>query len=254
MIAYERDGFFARQAVFDALELAALRDAAEMAVAAAAQLSEAGQSYVLDGNRFVDAGAITVQFEHTPRNATPSDTIRVIEPVHELDPRLNALIDDPRIVLPMRGLVGADHIALWTDKLNLKRAREGSGFGWHQDSPYWIHACSEVDRLPNALVALDDAAEANGCLRIVRGSHARGCLPGLGDGSQLGGFFTSPDHFDQSAQVPMAVPAGSIVFFSPHAVHGSPPNRSDRPRRALILTFQPGDRPMLKSGRTRNVG
>ena len=44
-------------------------------------------------------------------------------------------VADPRIVRPVCGALDAERIALWTDKLNLKRPREGSGFRWHQDSP-----------------------------------------------------------------------------------------------------------------------
>jgi ectoine hydroxylase-related dioxygenase (phytanoyl-CoA dioxygenase family) len=246
---YARDGFLIRECAFMEQEVSSLRLAAERAADAAWRLSRSGRTYVLDGNRFVDAGHVTVQFEH----AAGSETIRVVEPVVELDSDLNALVDDARICQPMRDLVGSEEIALWTDKLNLKRPREGSGFGWHQDSPYWIHDCGHVDRLPNVMLALDDASEANGCFRVVRGSHQRGCLPGRADGSQLGGFYTDPDAFDARDQVPMVVAAGSLVFFSPHSVHGSLPNRSDRPRRALVLTYQPAGHPMLKSGVVRNV-
>ncbi len=244
------DGFLIRRSVFRPDEVAELRDAVERAAVLAAKLSETGRTYLLDGNRFVDVDEMTIQFEHTLN----SETIRVIEPVHQLDARLDTLVDDPRIVQPMRGLVGCDDVALWTDKLNLKRPHEGSGFGWHQDSPYWIHDSNHVDQLPNVMVALDDTSEANGCFRVVRGSHARGCLPGTADGSQLEGFFTNAESFDEAQQVPMEVPAGSLVFFSPHAVHGSFANASDEPRRALILTYQPGGFPMLKSGITRNAG
>jgi ectoine hydroxylase-related dioxygenase (phytanoyl-CoA dioxygenase family) len=52
----------------------------------------------------------------------------------------------------------------------------------------------------------------------------------------------------------MIVPAGSLVFFNPHAVHGSFPNDSDRPRRALVLTYQPAGYPTLKSKQVHNVG
>ena len=246
---YARDGFLIRECAFTEQELSSLRLAAERAADAAWRLSRSGRTYVLDGNRFVDAGHVTVQFEH----AAGSETIRVVEPVAELDPDLNALVDDARICEPMRDLVGSEEIALWTDKLNLKRPREGSGFGWHQDSPYWIHECRHVDHLPNVMVTLDDASEANGCFRVVRGSHKRGCLPGRADGTQLGGFYTYPDAFDARDQVPMVVAAGSLVFFSPHSVHGSLPNRSDRPRRALVMTYQPAGHPMLKSGLVRNV-
>ncbi len=246
---YHRDGFLIRERVFGSSEVAEFRDAAERAVTKAADLCQTGKTYLLDGKRFVDAGHVTVQFEHSP----DSETVRVIEPVHELESRLDALVDDARIVEPMRGLVGTDEVALWTDKLNLKRPHEGSAFRWHQDSPYWVHDCSHVDRLPNVLVTFDDASVENGCLRVVRGSHTEGCFPGIADSTQLGGFYTDPECFDESQQVAMEVPAGSLVFFHPHSVHGSLPNRSDRPRRAMVLTYQPAGNPMLKSGRQRNV-
>jgi hypothetical protein len=171
--------------------------------------------YAIDGNRYIEAGGSTIQYEYATRESEAgqggsdqsSDTIRVIEPFHHLHPIFDRLIDDERIVVPMRGIVGCERVALWTDKLNLKRPREGSGFRWHQDSPYWSHACDHVERLPNVLVALDDADENNGCFRVIRGSHSEGYLPGLGDGSRLGPLFTNPAAFDETDQVPAVVPA-----------------------------------------------
>jgi len=139
-------------------------------------------------------------------------------------------------------------------KINLKRPRKGSGFRWHQDSPYWTHACDHVDLLPNVLISLDDPDEENGCFRVVRGSHREGCLPGIQDDTTLGVLFTDPDHFDEANQVPAIVPAGSLVFFNPHAVHGSEPNVSERPRRAMVLTYQPAGNRMFKIDATRNAG
>lgn len=249
MRQYERDGYFIRESIFDINEINELRAAAESAAQKALSASAAGRAYLLDGNRFVDVGYLTVQFEHLPG----SRTIRVIEPVHELDHRFEALIDDIRIVNPMRDIIGVDAIALWTAKLNLKRAREGSGFGWHQDSPYWIHDCQHVDQLPNIMVTFDDADKRNGCLRFIRGSHKNGCLPGSSDGRQMGGFFTDPACFDESDQVEVEVSAGSQIFFSPHIIHGSGPNHSGDMRRAIIITYQPGGWPQLKSGVIRNI-
>ncbi|MGE0623894.1 MAG: phytanoyl-CoA dioxygenase family protein [Pseudomonadales bacterium] len=248
--AYRRDGFLIRAAVFHAAEIIRLQAAAERAVATAVEASASGRTYLLDGKRFVDVGHMTVQFEHSP----DSGTVRVIEPVHELDPVLDALVDDPRLVVPMRQLVGSPELALWTDKLNLKRPREGSAFGWHQDAPYWVHDCDHVDRLPNVMVTFDDASEANGCFRVIRASHLRGCLPGTADGTQLGGFYTDPDVFDVADQALMAAPAGSAIFFDPFTIHGSLPNTSDLPRRAMVITYQPAGHPMLKSGQVRPAG
>ncbi len=244
MAHYNRDGFVVRRKMFAAQEVKRFQAAAERARAAALALCEQGRSYSLDGKRFVDAGDTTLQFEHAPG----SQLIRVIEPVHQLDAVFDELIDDPRITLPMRQLVGAPEIALWTDKLNLKPPRQGSGFGWHQDSPYWIHDCDHVDQLPNVMISFDDASQENGCFRIIRASHTRGILPGTNDGSQLGGFFTDPACFEEADQLAMQVPAGSAIFFNPHCVHGSLPNHSDLPRRAIVITYQPAGHPTLKSG------
>ena len=246
---YREDGFFVRRSVFGPAEVAVLQRAVEHVVLAQTRRAT-GETYTIDGNRYRDRSGVTLQYEHY----AGARTIRVIEPFHHLHSDLDRLVDDPRITEPMCGILGCDRVALWTDKINFKRPREGSGFRWHQDSPYWSHACEETDRLPNVLVALDDANEENGCFRVIRGSHRKGFLPGVDDATELGPLFTDPECFDEADQFAAVVPAGSQVFFSPHAVHGSQPNGSTRQRRALVLTYQPGGRRMFKIDATRNAG
>ena len=249
--AWRDDGFFVRASVFGDAELAGLRAAGERYVARAADAIAGGSThYAIDGNIYHEAGGSTIQLEH----ATGSQTIRVIEPFHHLDETMDRLLDDARIVEPMRELVGDERVALFTDKLNLKRPREGSRFRWHQDSPYWAHFFRELDRLPNVLLNLDDADEHNGCFRVIRGSHRRGMLPGCEGEGRLGPLFTDPSAFDLADQVPAIARAGSLVFFSPHTVHGSEPNRSDTSRRALVLTYQPGGNRMFKVDAKRETG
>jgi ectoine hydroxylase len=271
---YREEGFFVRESVFSTEDLDRFRMAAERVVAAAAEssaavtlpatddlsvdasdaseieirLEETDSDYRIDGNRYVETGDATVQFEHDGE----SQTIRVIEPFHHLDPVFDELVQDPRIVTPICGVLGFDRVALWTDKINLKRPREGSGYRWHQDSPYWSHVCDHCDQLPNVMIALDDADRGNGCFRVVPGSHRDGFLPGLADGTRLGPLFTDPASFDVDTQWLAEVPAGSLVIFDAHTVHGSEPNLSDRPRRAIVLTYQPADNPMFKANGTRN--
>ena len=71
------------------------------------------------------------------------------------------------------------------------------------------------------------------------------------------GEIYSPDGhcraFDAESQWMAELPAGSLVVFSAHTVHGSEPNRSDRARRAIVLTYQPADHPMFKRDGMRNV-
>ena len=247
---YRREGFVVRTGVFDTRELESMRGAAERVVARAeADAEKPDDDYAIDGNRYVEAAGSTVQYEHT----TGSRTIRVIEPFHFLDPVFDQLIGDARIIDPVCGLLAEDAAAVWTDKINLKRPEEGSGFRWHQDSPYWGHACKHCDRLPNVMVVLDDASVENGCFRVVPGSHVDGFLPGLDDGTRLGPLFTHPDAFDESKQLPFEVQAGTLLFFDSHIVHGSQPNRSNKKRRAMVFTYQPPGYAMFKAEGTLQV-
>ncbi len=128
--AYREDGFFVRRAQFTGRDLEDLRAAVERVVVRAHDVMRAEgdprtqRTYWIDGNRYVDAARTTFQFEHR----SGSETLRVVEPFHHLDPRLDALVDDPRLVHPMRGVIGTDGVSLWTEKINLKRPHEGSGF------------------------------------------------------------------------------------------------------------------------------
>ena len=252
---YRRRGFVVKNCVFSERECASFREGAQRAEARLlgrildAAAESAATEYRLDGNRFVDLDDVTVQFEH----ASVNDRLRVVEPVNEVEPVFDRLLDDPRLCEPMRQIVPCDQLALWTAKLNFKHPRVGSGFGWHQDAPYWIHDSDHVEKLPNAMVLFDDANADNGCLRVIDGSHLAGCLPGCEDGRQLQGFYTHPDCVDESAQVLIEAPAGSAIFFDPYIVHGSGANLSDSPRRAIIITYQPAGFTALKSGRVREI-
>ncbi|MBO6557304.1 MAG: phytanoyl-CoA dioxygenase family protein [Pseudomonadales bacterium] len=249
LFSYRQHGYVIRPDVFSGEELQKLRNIVESAAARAHRETSTGKTYFLDGKRFVDVGHMTVQYEHEDN----SDTIRVIEPVQHLHEGLRALVFDERIVHPIKSILETDSVSIWTNKLNLKRGKAGSGFGWHQDSPYWVHDSDHVDLLPNVYLAFDDATRENGCLRVIDKSHLEGCLPGTGDGSQLGGFFTDPNCFNEGDEVLMEASAGSLVFFDPHSIHGSGPNETDQSRRAIVMTYQPAGFPMLKTGEVCNV-
>lgn len=249
---YQQDGYLVRANAFSASEVEHLHNALERACANALKQAPAGHEYFLDGKRFVDVGRSTLQFEAANQAPELQSDFRVIEPIIEFDNALDQLVDDPRLTVPMCSILGTRDLSLWTAKLNLK-GPGGAGFGWHQDSPYWIHDCDHVDLLPNVMLTLDDQSINNGCFEIVRGSHQSGMLPGTDDGTDLGGFYTDPTTFNLHNAVQFEVPAGSLIFFDPHCVHGSGANNSTEKRRALIYTFQPGARNTLKTGTLRQV-
>lgn len=237
---YEEEGFFQRVSVFDRGELAELRRVVESVAQGLEARAAAGRAYRLDAHEFIELPEARLQIE------TGTDCrLRVVEPVVHLHPRLDALVDDPRLVVPMEDLLGT-RVALFTDKLNLKRPRIGSGFRWHQDAPYWAHASPHVTRLPNVMLTLDDSDPTNGCLRLLRGSHREGYLPSEEGNGELGALFTHSAAVARFPAVELDLPAGSLCFFHPFTVHGSAANPSGRERRALVLTYQPSGFPMFQ--------
>lgn len=55
-------------------------------------------------------------------------------------------------------------------------------------------------------------------------------------------FPADPARLDRSTEVVVEAPAGSVLFFGSLLVHRSAANRSERPRRALLPSYQPAGR------------
>lgn len=239
---YARDGYLLRESLFAPDELAVLRDTVETVVAdvtaRAARPGAGPEVRLADGHRLQLSSRAAIQWEW----AEGSREIRLVEPCEHLDPRLAALFADPRFVEPMRDALGHEEVALFTTKLNLKRPREGSAFPWHQDYPYWyVRIGEEASDVATALLFLDDADAANGTLRVLPGSHQQGPVPR--DPDDPTGSLADPRKLDRSREVVVEAPAGSVLFFGSLLVHRSEANRSERPRRALLPSYQPAGRP-----------
>eukprot|EP00947_MAST-08B_sp_MAST-8B-sp1_P004502 g4502.t1 len=112
---------------------------------------------------------------------------------------------------------------------------------WHQDWMYWTGA----PKL-SVWLAVDDAEEENGCLKVLPGSHS--ALLDHGSFAQKEGFDfrASDDAVDRMAadlgrsvvSVPLA--SGSAIFFSDMLAHASHPNTSGDDRYSLIPTYRSG--------------
>jgi ectoine hydroxylase-related dioxygenase (phytanoyl-CoA dioxygenase family) len=141
-------------------------------------------------------------------------------------------------------VLGVEELGPFTSKLNLKRAREGSQFPWHQDYPYWyVAAGTRAEDVVTAIVFLDDATEDNGAVRVLPGSHLNGPAPR--DPTDPTHFLTDPARLDTSREVLVEVPAGSVLWFGAFLVHRSSPNATGQHRRALLPSWQPAGRPRL---------
>lgn len=176
--------------------------------------------------------------------ATPKLT-RIKLP-HRQDPYFWEILRHSRITEVLRQLLG-DNVLIQTSKLNTKAPGGGAAVEWHQDWAFYPHS---NDDLLACGVLLDDVDEANGPLQVIPGSH-RG--PVLNHNSHLGVFCGAIDpadpDFHREKAVTLTGRAGSMTVHHVRTVHGSAPNRSDRPRSMLFYECCAADAwPLMGAG------
>ena len=130
--------------------------------------------------------------------------------------RLAQLLGD-RPVVPL-----AHHNCVMT-----KQPRFSSDTGWHQDVRYWHFRRPE---LVNVWVALGDETPANGCLRVIPGTHESTFRPEQFDAAK----FLRADAAENAGLLARAtdVPlgAGDGLFFHARLFHAARRNRTGRSR------------------------
>lgn len=139
---------------------------------------------------------------------------------------LGRFVHAEKMVSRVAALLG-DEAILFKEKVNFKLPG-GGGFAPHQDiqpgwdeyAPYFI----------SVLVTVDPSTVANGCLELAAGQHGRGLIgrkwKPLEGGELLGLDFK-----------PYPMEPGDVAFFDCFVPHQSQPNRTDRQRRNLYLTY-----------------
>jgi hypothetical protein len=233
-----------RERGFSELELVRLRADCEALVKRVTDASVGRTKVAVGSYMFQLERGLATMVKWEP--AAP-DVVQGLEPFAHFDERLRDWAADPRFVEPMKDVVGAEELSLFTEKLNVKRARAGGPIVLHQDYPYWTENSDGAGEIATAIVFLDDANRANGCLEVVPGSHTGGVRPQRKvDG--FGSLEMELASFDESELVALEVPAGSLVFFGSLLVHRSLPNASDHDRRVLLYSYQPAGRRKLIDG------
>ena len=153
------------------------------------------------------------------------------------DDVFGAVSSSPRIVNNARMLLRED-IYHWHSKVMLKEAKVGGAWEWHQDYGYWYGDGALYPRLISCMVALDPATKANGCLKVIPGSHWLGRFDHGRVGQQSGADQERVAAVIERLGVTYCeAPAGSALFFHGNTFHASEANLSERHRRAYICCY-----------------
>ena len=176
---------------------------------------------------------------------------------HLLFPFLHDVAVERRIVDAVVVATGWPAALLWESSFFIKEARDPGFVTWHQDDYFWgltsAHVCT-------AWVAFTDSTIANGCLRIIPGTHDRGHFrhdesrpdhtaekgAESEEGANIGNNMLSrgqvADFADDAVaarqeEVCLELGAGQFSLHHGRLLHSSQPNDTCSPRVGLALRF-----------------
>lgn len=214
--AYERDGYLSGVRLLNDRQIEVLR----------AELSEL--------MRPDHAGRELWYEHHSDESEDPDTTLFHALGAWRLRPALHDLLWNPAFLAAAEALLGGP-VRFWHDQLFCKPAGHGGVVAWHQDYSYWTRTVPRQHL--TCWIGLDDSTTENGCVHYAPGSHRWPLLPRprlAGDMEAIREVLNE-DQLAEFNPVACQVRAGEASFHHPLILHGSYANRSDRPRRAIVL-------------------
>lgn len=163
------------------------------------------------------------------------------------------LLWHPAITVKASQLLNTPRVRLWHDQVFYKPPHHPGVVTWHQDYSYWTRAYPA--RHVTIWIGLDDSTLENGCVYYVPKSHTWGLLPRLSLTDDMDALksLLSPEQLAAFKPEPMILKSGECTFHHSHMMHGSYGNRSDHPRRAVVINFMhpetrcgEGEKPLLE--------
>ncbi|MEI7714088.1 MAG: phytanoyl-CoA dioxygenase family protein [Rhodospirillales bacterium] len=157
---------------------------------------------------------------------------------HLLFDWMDDLVRHPKVLDAVESIIGPNilvyHLTSW-----LKEPQDGSFVPWHQDGTYFgLEPAEQV----TAWIALTDSTEDMGCIELLPGSHTIGQQPhrdAVAPGNLLSRGQTIDKKLDYENFVTMPLSAGQISLHHTHLVHRSRPNRTDRRRIGIGVSYIP---------------
>ena len=210
--AYERDGYILIPCLFDKEEIVYLLTAMET--------DEQIRSHFYDRKDETGAPTKMALWNH------PGDS------AYGLAARSNRVVDTMEDIL-------SGEVYHYHSKLTAKDAYEGGAWEWHQDYGYWYANGCLFPLMASVMIALDDTTKENGCLQVLKGSHAMDRIEHgeLANGQVGSEEVRTTEATKRLETVYAEMKAGDGLFFHCNTVHRSDQNRSPNRRWTLICCY-----------------
>ncbi|MDE0555511.1 MAG: phytanoyl-CoA dioxygenase family protein, partial [Candidatus Poribacteria bacterium] len=151
-----------------------------------------------------------------------------------------------------RSLLYTQEVRLCHDQVISKPPHDNGHFGFHHDFFFWPLSPPNI---VSCWLALDDATVESGCMHVMPKSHkderfsvtARAEADGEAAKAREEGREPPPNQWterqklDISHGIPVELKAGECMFHHCLNWHGTPPNVTERQRRAFVMIFMAQD-------------
>ena len=149
---------------------------------------------------------------------------------------VDELTRHPKILDAVEQLLGPNLLA-WNTHWFVKMPHDKTYVSWHQDGAYWDLSQMEV---VTAWVALGPVTPANGCMRVVPGSHTQPHMPQretYADNNVLSRGQEIAVAVNERDAVDLVLRPGEMSLHHLWIVHGSNANDSDIPRIGIAIRY-----------------
>ena len=171
---------------------------------------------------------------HSNESADPNKTLFHALGAWRVAAGFHDLLWNPAFVMPASQLLGGP-VRFWHDQIFYKPAHHGGVVAWHQDYSYWTRT-KPMAHL-SGWIGLDDSTRENGCVHYVPQSHRWKLLPITGLADDMNSIQTVLTNEQKGNFKPVAIELkkGEASFHHPLMVHGSYENKTNHPRRAVVI-------------------
>ena len=177
------------------------------------------------------------RFDLAPDHSAERPVLRrVASPIEISDAYLEVMRNN-KALDAVAQLVGPN-VEFNNSKINAKQPGSSTEVKYHQDFMFQPHTNED---LITVLFFLDDVTLENGPLNVVPGTHRSQLFDHWHDGVYTGAVSAVVEREHASRAVPVHGPAGSACLMHTRLLHGSAPNRSDRPRTLFISEYRAED-------------
>ncbi len=173
------------------------------------------------------------QLEHAEQQI---GSMHYLAKVHTILSSAAKLTSHERILDVVEQLIGPD-ILIYNATYIIKEPNTKSHVSWHQDLTYWG---LDSDDQVSVWLALSDASESSGCMRMIPGSHQLGQQHHiLGEQDENNVLFQSQRvaDIDESKAVSAELKPGQASFHHGWLLHASSPNASADRRIGLNIQY-----------------